>query len=241
VTAGDQHDSVLTITAHATAPTAHGPRGGIASRGVHRDDTRRPRDLPRWDSAVRLVLRVRRVRGLNAICTGQTCAARWPQAVRPARSARCAGPRCGSHLGLRSAAKPGRGWAPRSRCPPAPIPYGGGSASGRIRPCQRRPAVGWRMGPGVVGAPRAPCGWTWSAIGRVTCAPIAQPTRSRPRSGRLQAFTSSAVTARRRRRAAPPLAHPRPHLSSTGGLCSAIGVKPSNGGWIGSLTAWQPS
>jgi len=51
---------------------------------MHRDDTRRPRDLPRWEYAVRLVLRVRRFRGLNATCTVQTCAARLPQVVRPA-------------------------------------------------------------------------------------------------------------------------------------------------------------
>jgi transposase len=83
MTAVDQHDSGLTMTAHATAPTAHGPRGGIAPPRVHRDYTRRPRDLPLWDGAVRLVLHVRRCRCLHVTCTVQTFAERLPPVVRP--------------------------------------------------------------------------------------------------------------------------------------------------------------
>jgi transposase len=83
MTAVDQHDSACTITAQATAPTAHCPRCGIASPRVHSYYTRRPRDLPLWDCAVRLVLHVRRFRCLNVTCTVQTFAERLPQVVRP--------------------------------------------------------------------------------------------------------------------------------------------------------------
>src|SRR5882724_2397545 len=83
MTAVTQRDRVVTMTAHTTAPTASCPRCGIASRRIHRYDTRRPRDLPLWDDVVRLVLRVRRFRCLNATCTPQTFAERLPQLVRP--------------------------------------------------------------------------------------------------------------------------------------------------------------
>lgn len=84
MTAVGQNDSVFTIAAHATAPTASCPRCGIASQRVHSYYTRRPRDLPLWDCAVHLVLRVRRFRCLNAHGTAQTFAERLPQVVRPA-------------------------------------------------------------------------------------------------------------------------------------------------------------
>lgn len=84
MTAVSQNDSVLTITAHATAPTASGPRSGIASQRIHRYYTRRPLDLPLWDCTVRLVLLGRRCRCLNAGCTAQTFAERVPPVVRPA-------------------------------------------------------------------------------------------------------------------------------------------------------------
>ncbi len=74
---------VLTITAHTTVPTARCPRCGESSPRIHRDDTRRPRDLPLWEDAVRLVLHVRRFRGVNATCTTQPCTERLPQIVRP--------------------------------------------------------------------------------------------------------------------------------------------------------------
>ena len=84
MTAVTQSDRVLTITAHATAPTARCPRCGESSQRIHSYYTRRPRDLPLWDDAVCLVLRVRRFRCLNATCLAQTFAERLPQIVRPA-------------------------------------------------------------------------------------------------------------------------------------------------------------
>jgi transposase len=84
ITAVSRSNHVLTITAHTTVPTARCPRCGISSRRIHRDYTRRPRDLPLWEYAVRLVLRVRRFRCLNATCTVQTFAERLPQVVPPA-------------------------------------------------------------------------------------------------------------------------------------------------------------
>jgi transposase len=84
MTAVSQNDHVLTITAHTTAPTATCPRCGLSSRRIHSYYTRRPRDLPLWESAVRLVLRVRRFRCLNATCTVKTFAERLLELVRPA-------------------------------------------------------------------------------------------------------------------------------------------------------------
>jgi transposase len=84
ITAVRQSDHVLTITAPPTAPTARCPHCGISSQRIHRYYTRRPRDLPRWESTVRLGLHVRRFRCLNASCTAHTFAERWPQVVRPA-------------------------------------------------------------------------------------------------------------------------------------------------------------
>jgi transposase len=84
MTVVSQRDGVLTITAHATAPTANCPRGGKSSQRMHSDDTRCPRDLPLGDDAVRLVLPVRRFRCLNATGTTQTFAERLPPLGRPA-------------------------------------------------------------------------------------------------------------------------------------------------------------
>jgi transposase len=84
MTAVTKSDSVLTITAHSTAPTASCPRCGESSQRIHSYYTRRPRDLPLWDDAVCLVLHVRRFRCLNATCPAQTFAERLPQVVRPA-------------------------------------------------------------------------------------------------------------------------------------------------------------
>jgi transposase len=78
-----QSDGVLTITAHTTAPTASCRRGGDSSQRIQSDYTRRPRDLPLWEYAVRLGLHVRRFRGVNATCTTPTCTARLPQIVQP--------------------------------------------------------------------------------------------------------------------------------------------------------------
>src|SRR5918999_1174893 len=83
MTAVKQSDGALMITAHSTAPTANCPRCGERSQRIHSYYTRRPRDLPQGDYAVRLVLHVRRFRCLNANCTAQTFAERLPQVVRP--------------------------------------------------------------------------------------------------------------------------------------------------------------
>jgi transposase len=100
MTVVSQSDSVLTITAHTAAPTASCPRCGIASQRVHSYYTRRPRDLPLWDSPVRLVLHVRRFRCLNANCTAQTFAERLPQVVRPAAQRTVRLTAALQHLGL---------------------------------------------------------------------------------------------------------------------------------------------
>lgn len=84
ITAVSQSDHALTITAHTTAPTAHCPYCGESSQRIHSYYTRRPRDLPQGDYAVRWILHVRRFRCLNATCTPQTFAERLPQVVQPA-------------------------------------------------------------------------------------------------------------------------------------------------------------
>ena len=53
------------------------------SQRIYRYDTRRPRDLPRWEYAVCLVLHVRRFRCVNATCMTQTLTECLPQTVRP--------------------------------------------------------------------------------------------------------------------------------------------------------------
>ena len=84
MTAVSQSDRVLTITARATTPTASCPRCGEASPRIHRSVTRCPRDFPLREYAVRVILHVRRFRGLNATCTAPTFAECVPPVVRPA-------------------------------------------------------------------------------------------------------------------------------------------------------------
>jgi transposase len=100
MTAVSQSDRVLTITAHATVPTASCPRCGISSQRIHSDYTRRPRDLPVWDYPVRLVLHVRRFRCLNASGMAQTFAERLPQVVLPAAQRTVRLTSALQHLGL---------------------------------------------------------------------------------------------------------------------------------------------
>jgi transposase len=83
MTAVTRSDKVLTITVHSTASTARCRRCGESSQRIYRYDTRRPRDLPRWEYAVRLVLHVRRFRCVNATCMTQTLTECLPQTVRP--------------------------------------------------------------------------------------------------------------------------------------------------------------
>ena len=189
VTAVSQRDHGLTITAHTTASTATCPRCGLSSRRMHRDDIRRPRDLPLWASAGCVVRRVRRFRCLHATGTVQTCAERL--APSPAGGA--------AHGALdhslaasraRVVAKPGRGWAPSSMCPPALILCGGSSASCRICPRPRRPSLGSMIGPCVGGTPLAPCWSTWSASGRSRCGLTARPLRVWRGSRHIQASSA---------------------------------------------------
>ncbi len=76
-------DKVLTITAHSTASTARCPPYGESSQRIYRYDMRRPRDLPRWEYAVCLVLHVYCFRCVNAACMTQTFTEWLPQIVRP--------------------------------------------------------------------------------------------------------------------------------------------------------------
>jgi transposase len=84
LTAVSQRDHVCTITAHTTVPTARCPRCGVSAQRIYRDYTRRPRHLPLWAYAVRLVLHVRRLRYLHTNCTAHTFAERLLSVGRPA-------------------------------------------------------------------------------------------------------------------------------------------------------------
>jgi transposase len=67
---------------------------------IHSYYTRRPRNLPLWEYAVRLVLRVRRYRCLNTSCTTQTFAEGLPEVVRPAAQRTVRLTAAMQHLGL---------------------------------------------------------------------------------------------------------------------------------------------
>jgi hypothetical protein len=130
ITAVSQSDHVLTGTAHTTAPTASCPGRGISARRLHSYDTRRPRELPRWAYAGRLGLRVRRFRCLNATCTGQTFAERWPQVVRPAAQRPVRLPTALQHLGLALGGEAGARLGVKRHAPTRPDTVGGiGSAT----------------------------------------------------------------------------------------------------------------
>jgi len=82
-----RHDQTLIIKAQSTATQSRCPDCGTASSRVHSYYTRSPRDLPCNGRAIRLVLRVRRFRCLNAHCQRATFAERLPQLV-PVRGQR---------------------------------------------------------------------------------------------------------------------------------------------------------
>jgi hypothetical protein len=73
------HDYRTDHAAHSQLPAL-----GASSPRSHRDDTRRPRDLPLWEYAVCVVLHSRRFRCVHATCTPPTCTAHLPPIVRPA-------------------------------------------------------------------------------------------------------------------------------------------------------------
>ncbi len=74
-------DTLLTITAHATARRAACPRCQQPSRRVHSYYLRAPRDVPISDQAVQLRLHVRRFRCLTPQCAQRTFAERLPEVV----------------------------------------------------------------------------------------------------------------------------------------------------------------
>jgi hypothetical protein len=100
---------------HCPCHRAHSqcPRCGISSPRIHSYDTRRPYDLPMGEDAVRLFLRARGCRCLNAACPTQTFAQRLPQVVPPAAQRtvrwtmvlRRLGPALGGEAGARLSAK----------------------------------------------------------------------------------------------------------------------------------------
>ncbi|NWJ46748.1 MAG: transposase family protein [Chloroflexi bacterium] len=63
-----QNDSKLLISANATSREAACPICQTLSNRVHSYYTRRPKDLPVTDKAVRLLLAVRRFRCVNPVC-----------------------------------------------------------------------------------------------------------------------------------------------------------------------------
>ncbi len=201
ITTVSQSDHGLTITAHTTAPTAGCPRCGISSQRIHSYYTRRPRDLPLWDEIVRLVLRVRRFRCLNATCTTQTFAERLPALVRPAAPRTVRLTMALQQLGLARGGEAGARLG-TSSMPTSPDPW--------LRLVRQLPAATdgdthhWEIGHCGGGVRMAPCWWTWSAIRRSTCCPTARLTPSPHGSGHIRASSSSVVTARRSMRVAPP-------------------------------------
>ena len=74
-------ESIATIIARTTDPTASCPSCGHISTSVHSYYTRSPHDLPSSGRSVRLKLHVRRFRCQNEACPRQTFAERLPQMV----------------------------------------------------------------------------------------------------------------------------------------------------------------
>jgi transposase len=74
-------ETVLTITACATAPTALCPCCGQESHRLHSYYSRRPADLPVSGQTVRLCLHVRRFRCQNPLCQQQTFVDPLPEVV----------------------------------------------------------------------------------------------------------------------------------------------------------------
>lgn len=73
----------LIISAQSSARSAYCPRCSQASCSVHSSYTRSPRDLPLSESAVRIVLHVRRFRCSNPACPARTFAERFGQYLEP--------------------------------------------------------------------------------------------------------------------------------------------------------------
>jgi hypothetical protein len=237
-TAVSQSDHALTITAPTPPPTAPGPPWGEASQRIHRDDPRRPRDLPQGDATGRLRLPVRRLRGVHAPCPAHTCAARWPQVVQPAvpRPLRVTiawpplGLALGGEAGARLGAKrsvPPRPETRRRRGRPLPEP-----------PMPTPPMLGVDDGAMRRGRPSGPLLRDWARQRPIDRRPE-RPADTRA-AGRIRACIAAAATAPRRLRAGLPWEPQRPHRASRGGLGSAICAPRSRGGGLGALLAWPP-
>lgn len=91
VTQFDDHTTPLTITAIATAAAAPCPQCAVSSAAVHSYYWRTPRDLPIFEAAVHLRLRVRRFRCGNSGCATRTFSEPLPALLAPRaqRTLRC--------------------------------------------------------------------------------------------------------------------------------------------------------
>lgn len=76
-------DRKMIIEAHAVKDGASCPECAQSSQRVHSYYTRKPRDLPMAELAVRLHLRIRRFRCLNPACTRRTFAECLPELLAP--------------------------------------------------------------------------------------------------------------------------------------------------------------
>jgi transposase len=229
------HDYRTDHAAHSQLPAL-----GASSPRSHRDDTRRPRDLPLWEYAVCVVLHSRRFRCVHATCTPPTCTAHLPPIVRPA--------------------------APRTvRLTPALQPLGlalGDEAGARLSDTlhmSTRPDTLLRL---VHRLPEPPIAtpailgvddWAMRR-GRTYGTLLVDLERHRPidlwpdRTADifatwLRVHPGVIILSRDRSTASARSAHwanPRLNTSSIRGIWSAICRKPSNGCWIGCIIGWRP-